>query len=397
MSFGTPIRDASGPGTDPRGIGGTSSKIWATSALPSPMQVCELSTEDFSVVRSEDSIGDSPGGIGGDESKIWYQEAIGAPALVHELSTTDFSSVRSAARNGRAVGGDSYKIWHSDFNANLIQELSLADFSIIRSEDAPGNQTLGIGGDSSKIWHTNYGDVKIYDLSITDFSVFRSAESPRTGSWGIGGDSYVIWYCADIADRVYELHKGYGKEVLRPNAQGDECEIEYQVGASCPDHYLNVDEIVADTTTRVGSKSYSAYQRDLYNIETHSIGSGVINFIKVYARCISFGSPDQNSLKIGMKTGGTLYEGDEEQLEDDVWINYFKQWDTNLQAERAWSWDDIDALQIGISLRASSGLQYYSDCTQVWVVVDYTEEEETKVISMSFHKGRTTTIFIGDD
>lgn len=204
MVFGDEIRSALFPtSTDSRGIGGTSTKIWATSVAPKI--VCELSIVDFSIVRSA-VLGGNPGDIGGDETTIWYKD-VGGGNTIHELSTVDFSSVRNQAISGRGVGGNSSKIWHSDFIAQEIDELSIADFSVVRSVAAPDINTLGIGGDSNKIWHVNYTTM-LYELSTVDFSVVRSAASPA-GPWGAGGDASTMWLNADIAHTVYEIDVTY--------------------------------------------------------------------------------------------------------------------------------------------------------------------------------------------
>ncbi len=167
-------------------------------------------------------------------------------------------------------------------------------------------------------------------------------------------------------------------ETLRPDAQGDECNIPREAGAACPNHYQNVDEEVSDEyTTRVFSETDVDYDRDLYNVENHSVGSGTINFIKVYAHVGTNTTPDQNSLKICMKTGGTAYEGPEITIVNG-WLLCSKQWDTNPQAERAWSWEDIDALQIGVSVRSAKPgpPQYDTHVSQVYVEVDYTPPQK---------------------
>jgi len=61
------------PSTTPSGIGGDSSVIWHCDTNAD--QVYELSTTDFSVVRSASSPNISPSGIGGDPSVIWHCDA----------------------------------------------------------------------------------------------------------------------------------------------------------------------------------------------------------------------------------------------------------------------------------------------------------------------------------
>ena len=163
-------------------------------------------------------------------------------------------------------------------------------------------------------------------------------------------------------------------EILRPNTLGDECNIDRQDGAACPNHYLNVDEVDPDEhTTRNFTKS-TTWLRDLYNIQDHSVGSGTINKITVYARCyrpIVIGA--SYSAKICIKTSGTAYEGPEFPPEEAVWRTYSEEWAINPKTGEKFTWDEIDNLQIGIALRSCDlPAEEYTFCTQMYVEVDYT-------------------------
>jgi hypothetical protein len=157
-------------------------------------------------------------------------------------------------------------------------------------------------------------------------------------------------------------------EILRPNAAGDETYILQQYPTSGA-HWDKVDEESADEDGTYVEGIDNVFRRDLYNLPAHS-GSGTINFIKVYSRSRAGGTPTQASLKIPLKTGGSVYESSEITLTTS-YINYSNPWNTNPKTGVAWTWDDIDALQIGVTLRQSSGL-WGSKCTQVYVEVDYT-------------------------
>ena len=161
-------------------------------------------------------------------------------------------------------------------------------------------------------------------------------------------------------------------ETLRPNDAGDLTQISNQYPDS-GEHWDKVDEETPDTITYVKGESDGTYY-DLYNLPAHSVGRGTINFIKVYSRAKADTTPDQYTHRIHIKTGGTIYDG-AQVLVTTSWVTYSDQWNTNPKTEVAWTWDDIDALQIGISLRyeSSSPLVYpKTSCTQVYVEVDYT-------------------------
>jgi len=59
------------------------------------------------------------------------------------------------------------------------------------------------------------------------------------------------------------------------------------------------------------------------------------------------------------------------------YASYSYQWDTNPQTGNAWTWDEIDALQIGVGLRkAANGVA--TGCTQVYAEVSYEIEPVTE-------------------
>jgi len=172
---------------------------------------------------------------------------------------------------------------------------------------------------------------------------------------------YPDWECMEVAKVVhYTLVAGkhtlrfkFGDEVayaynsfiltLRPNAAGDVTELDPTAGSN----WQNVDEVVADEgTTVVGSWSYTLI-RDLYNLPNHTSEQEVINSVTVYARCGS-----GNAIKTIIKTGGTEYFGIEN--EPPTWTTYSTIYNTNPNTGAAFTWTDIDNLQIGVAATADS-------------------------------------------
>jgi hypothetical protein len=121
-----------------------------------------------------------------------------------------------------------------------------------------------------------------------------------------------------------------------------------------------------------------AWFRDLYNIENHTTQTGDITKVVVYAtKMLGMGcvipSGDTAKGKIVMKTGGVVYESDEIVL--DPVIGYevnFETWELNPNTGVAWTWADIDALQIGVSLNRHTCDGVRSWC--VYALVHYLED-----------------------
>lgn len=157
-------------------------------------------------------------------------------------------------------------------------------------------------------------------------------------------------------------------ETLRPNAAGDDTELSKwgdTFNWQCVDEEIPDD----DTTYVVAGWNEPNYLRDFYNLPA-SEGSGDINHVTVYALCKAAGTPTQASIKICVKSDSTPTEDAEKTITTD-YVSYSKQWATNPADSQAWEWSDIDALQIGISMRQSA-VNKGTLCTQVYVEIDYT-------------------------
>jgi len=161
-----------------------------------------------------------------------------------------------------------------------------------------------------------------------------------------------------------------GAETLRPNALGDEALI----GVQFPDsgeHWDKVDEATSDgDSTYVQGDNEKAWQEDLYNIADHSAGSGTIHYVKVYVVCSSEVTPAQTTAYIHIKTNGVEHNGSQETMTTS-YATYSYQWNTNPQTLAAWTWAEIDALQIGVGLREPTKNKYIR-CTQVYTEIGYT-------------------------
>ena len=83
-------------------------------------------------------------------------------------------------------------------------------------------------------------------------------------------------------------------------------------------------------------------------------------------------TPEQTSAYVHIKTNGVEYNGTEETVTTS-YATYSYQWNTNPQTGSAWTWDEIDALQIGVGLRQATGAGApawrYTRCTQVYADV----------------------------
>ena len=164
----------------------------------------------------------------------------------------------------------------------------------------------------------------------------------------------------------------YDTEYLLPNAAGDENYISSQF-PEVGEHWSKVDEMPADDgeTYVYNADGITSYQRDLYSLTNHTYADGTetITSATVY---FTFRSDDGlGYAKAAIKTYGTVFEGSEESYGGGRdWQTRTYTWTTNPFTGLAWTWDEVDDLQVGISIK-SSETEIKVFCTNVYVKVDY--------------------------
>jgi len=160
----------------------------------------------------------------------------------------------------------------------------------------------------------------------------------------------------------------FQSEILRPNGTGDLNQIvdQYPVSGA---HWDKVDDESYDGDSTYVITKAQDWERDLYTIPVHSEGSGTILSVTVFMVCRAAVSPSQTSASALIGTNGGVYYGAEQLVTTD-YASYSHQWDTNPDTNEAWTWDEIDALQIGVRLRQASNNKD-TICTQVYVSVNY--------------------------
>jgi hypothetical protein len=160
--------------------------------------------------------------------------------------------------------------------------------------------------------------------------------------------------------------------IFRPDAAGDETGIDLQYPAT-GEHWDKVDEETSDDDSTYVSSNSTAWQKDLYSVNDHSTqtAGGTINYVRVYAVFrAETGNITQASACVLLKTNGVSDNATEVTVTTS-YAEYSSQWDLNPQTSLAWTWDEIDALQIGVGLRSANGAEVYTRCSQVYVQVGF--------------------------
>ena len=169
-------------------------------------------------------------------------------------------------------------------------------------------------------------------------------------------------------------------EILRPNAAGDETNIRFQIPNST-NHWDKVDEAIVDDGSTYVFEGFNAYYRDLYNLPVHSVGLGIINSITIYIRiCAETEAIATAYATVSQKSGTTVTDGTEQSTT--AWATKSQTYTTNPATGLAYTWDEIDALQIGLQLKSGeAGFQAW--CTQVYVEIDCTGVPVIYIITAS--------------
>lgn len=159
--------------------------------------------------------------------------------------------------------------------------------------------------------------------------------------------------------------------IFRPNAAGDETNISSQYPAT-GEHWDKVYEETSDGNSTYVASNNSTWEEDLYDITDHSTqtAAGTINYVKVYMVCrTTTDNVTQSSAYVHIKTNGAEDNGAEQTLTSS-YAPYSYQWDTNPQTSANWTWDEIDALQIGVGIRQPNVAEY-TRVTQVYAEVGF--------------------------
>ncbi|MFQ5452928.1 MAG: prepilin-type N-terminal cleavage/methylation domain-containing protein [Candidatus Zixiibacteriota bacterium] len=168
--------------------------------------------------------------------------------------------------------------------------------------------------------------------------IYKFASSYFTGGGGGGGGG------------------GSSSEILRPMGVGSSTQL---LDENCTGDWSCVDEVTSDGDGTFVKGAGGSWDNDTYATENSSVSSGTIDSVVVFIRAKFFRA------RTAIRTNGTLYEG------NDIWLtnsyaNYSTSYITNPNTSSAWTWTEIDALEIGVTLKESAF------CTQVWVEVYYT-------------------------
>lgn len=220
--------------------------------------------------------------------------------------------------------------------------------------------------------HYTFKVARTYDQLEKNESIYHTFHVTKLKT----GEKYWYVFIADAnfsatpsVSPIFEVTHPGGSSfttIRRPDAPGDFCLIDWQAGDPCPDHYLNVDEASSDGDDTFVSTRYSdLWKRDLYHIPSLDVSHAVAPFkeLQITARWRRQGGMAYVHIaKIGIKVNGVEW-----------WTPAYNDIGTNYENEHLhltenpitglpWTYAELTAVQIGVSLRHYSGVGWGSHC-----------------------------------
>ena len=156
---------------------------------------------------------------------------------------------------------------------------------------------------------------------------------------------------------------------LRPCFPGDVCSIRQEVGAPCPDHWKNVDDIVPDedeTYVEAYAPTGTLWRSDLYKIERGRLEK--IESVTIIGRFKSFGTRYPTRVAaLTLKTHDFVYTTPTFAFSS-AWTDQPWEHPVNPFTHEAWTQSEFDTLQIGPRLGIVRGVGWAQRgfCTQIY-------------------------------
>jgi hypothetical protein len=224
----------------------------------------------------------------------------------------------------------------------------------------------------------NVGYSQSFNLLTNSYSTFSKV-------WALNPRTSAAWTWADIDALQIGVQTSSPtittdtNTIYRPSANGDVIELTPNGAATnweCVDEVIfngNTDYVSWNTQPAPGDFT----KKDLYHIPNHTTETGTIKKITVVtkSRCVYRVSIDGEYRQIPtIKIGGNIYYGDYGILPlMNNWVTQAHTWTQNPATSAAWTWANIDDLQIGCTLQGvDTGGEIQSClCSQVYVIITY--------------------------
>tara|TARA_Y100000310_G_scaffold12718_4_gene13109 strand:+ start:1380 stop:3437 length:2058 start_codon:yes stop_codon:yes gene_type:complete len=179
----------------------------------------------------------------------------------------------------------------------------------------------------------------------------------------VGKSDAFRTYILGTTNITSEISWGTGTETLAPDGAGDETNIPNLVGAAT--HWQA--ELTDDADVSYVWTAGAGYTRDLYTTNNTIVNRGTISSVTIHV--VAKETIGDSWVRTAIKTGGVAFDGAETALTG-AYETYSTGYSTNPQTTNTWTWAEVDAMQIGVSVRTDGGGSN-SRSTQVSATVAY--------------------------
>ena len=168
------------------------------------------------------------------------------------LDTGDIvHTVPAPASRCQGLTYDGSSLWVSDYQTDLIYEVSPVDGAILSSFSAPDTYIEGLAWDGTYLWAADNGGSSgpsdmVYKVDPSNGSVVHSFQAPNDWTHGITWDGQYLWMDDFDNKTLDKVDPATGQILMQLNAPGD-----YSIGITWDGEYLWCNDISADSLYRV--------------------------------------------------------------------------------------------------------------------------------------------------
>jgi hypothetical protein len=126
----------------------------------------------------------------------------------------------------------------------------------------------------------------------------------------------------------------------------------------------------------------TSYLRDLYACADSNLSLVPINSVTIYFRIRSNSGAGSTSAKPAIKIGTVTYDGTEQSQAGISWATKSQVYNTSPATSVAWTWTEVDSMQIGLSLHTENSA-HQAQCSDIWIVVNYNADTEVKAVTVT--------------
>jgi len=123
----------------------------------------------------------------------------------------------------------------------------------------------------------------------------------------------------------------------------------------------------------------NAWLRDTYDTQDSAIASGPINSVTVFIKARELVAGGAQAMT-ALRTHGVVYDGAVKNLVA-AYALYSTVYADNPNTVAAWTWAEVDAMEVGVSLKGDGAVPAY--CTYVYATVNYTPQVDVTVAGVA--------------